>query len=94
MIFGKRQNPNNPNKRAPHPTLLGGKNPKVKCAGMIEIEKGKIVSINNESGHFKPNIKSMKEVDIFMNKLYEKHSTAFSNKSKWRKKDEDKRNNK
>jgi len=85
ILFGKRSNPNNSSKRAPHPTLIGGKNPKVKCAGMITFSKGKVVSVNNDSGHFKPNVKSMKYVNGFMNKLYEHHPTVFSNMSKWRK---------
>jgi hypothetical protein len=38
----------------PHPTLIGGKNPQIQAAGMIEIRKGKIVRIDNHSGHFRP----------------------------------------
>ena len=34
LIFGKRNNPNDPSKRSPRPMLIGGKNPKVQCAGM------------------------------------------------------------
>ena len=86
IVFGKRRNPNNLSKRAPHPTLVGGKNPKVKCAGMITFSKGKIISINNNSGHFKPNIQSMSKVYDIMNKLYKKYPNAFKNESKWRKK--------
>lgn len=48
--------------RSPHPRLIGGLNPKVKCAGMIEFRKGRIYAIDNHSGHYKPNIKSMKWV--------------------------------
>lgn len=40
--------------RMPHPTLVGGSNPQVQAAGMIEVRGGKIYSINNASGHFKP----------------------------------------
>lgn len=86
IIFGSRCNPNNIGKRSPHPTLIGGKNPKVKCAGMITFSKGKIVSIDNISGHFKPNIKSMEKVNDYMDKLYQINNEIFSNKSKWRKK--------
>lgn len=86
IIFGIRKNPNNPQKRTPHPTLIGGTNPKVKCAGMITFSKGKIVSVNNNSGHFKPNIKSLEEVDKFMYKLCENNPELFDKKSKWRKK--------
>lgn len=40
--------------RMPHPTLIGGKNPQVQAAGMVEVRGGKIYSIDNASGHFKP----------------------------------------
>lgn len=85
IIFGKRANPNNPMKRAPHPTLVGGTDPQVQCAGMITFSNGKIVSVNNESGHFRPNIKSLDKVDQALKKLYEKNPYLFSKKSKWRK---------
>lgn len=41
-------------KNMPHPTLLGGKDPQVLGAGMVQIEGGKIVKIDNHSGHFQP----------------------------------------
>ena len=54
--------------RMPHPTLVGGKNPQVQAAGMIEIRGGKIYSINNASGHFKPSIESLEVAeDVFSN---------------------------
>ena len=62
IIIGKRQNPNDSSKRCPHPTLIGGKNPSVQCAGIIEFDKGRILSVNTNSGHFKPNIKSLDKV--------------------------------
>jgi len=85
IIFGKRKNPNNSKSRSPHPTLLGGKNPKVKCAGMITFNKGKIVSIDNDSGHYRPNLKSMVQVDKTLNKLCKKNPNIFDKNSKWRK---------
>ena len=51
IIFGKRCNPNDKNKRSPHPTLIGGKKPKVRCAGMINFRQGKIFAVNNDSGY-------------------------------------------
>ena len=45
--------------RMPHPTLVGGNNPQVQAAGMVEIRGGKIYSINNASGHFKPSVESL-----------------------------------
>lgn len=53
----------------PHPSLIGGPNPKVKMAGMLHIEGGKIVSYDDRSGHFRPNKKSMKIADEVFKKL-------------------------
>ena len=78
VIFGKRCNPNDPSRRAPHPTLIGGKDPEVQCAGMIRIEKGRIVWYNNDSGHFRPNSKSLETVDKAMNQLKKVHPEVFS----------------
>jgi len=82
LIFGKRNNPNGPSKRSPHPMLIGGKNPKVQCAGMIDIRNGKIFNVNHSSGHYKPNEKSMEVVEKILSSLPKQ---AFSRKSKWRK---------
>lgn len=82
LIFGKRNNPNDPSKRSPHPMLIGGKNPKVQCAGMIDIRNGKIFNLNHSSGHYKPNEKSMEVVEKILSSLPKQ---AFSRKSKWRK---------
>ena len=41
-------------KRMPHPTLIGGSNPTVQAAGIVEIRGGRIYSVNNASGHYKP----------------------------------------
>ena len=46
-------------KATPHPTLIGGKDPKVKMAGILYLENGKITGYDHKSGHYKPNIKSM-----------------------------------
>lgn len=65
VIIGKR----NGNGRGagalptPHPTLIGGKDPVVIVAGMLDIRNGKIYSYNNMSGHYKPNKKSLKDVE-------------------------------
>ena len=56
----------------PHPTLIGGTDPKVKMAGMLTVRKGKILSYDAESGHFRPNNKSMKWADVAFEK-YPKH---------------------
>ena len=53
----------------PHPTLVGGKDPLVKVAGMLDIRNGKIYDYNNHSGHYKPNIRSMSVADKAFAKL-------------------------
>ena len=54
--------------RMPHPTLVGGSNPQVQAAGIVEIRSGKIYSINNASGHFKPGVESLEVAeDAFSN---------------------------
>ena len=78
LIIGKRCNPNNPKERSPHPTLIGGHNPPVQCAGILECVKGRIVSYNNESGHYKPNPKSLATVEKTMEKLKQTNPEIFS----------------
>ncbi len=85
IIIGKRVNPNDGRKRAPHPTLIGGKDPQVQCAGMITFRKGKILSIDNQSGHYRPNIESMSKVNEAMQRLYDSNPNLFAPGSKWRK---------
>jgi hypothetical protein len=45
--------------RMPHPTLVGGANPQVRAAGIVDIRGGRIYSVNNASGHFKPGAGSL-----------------------------------
>lgn len=55
-----------------HPTLIGGNNPNVKCAGMIRFKDGRILEINRNSGHFKPSDTALKEAEeIFKQKFNE-----------------------
>jgi hypothetical protein len=54
----------------PHPTLVGGSNPNVKCAGMIKFKDGRILEINNNSGHFKPSNEALENGEqIFKQKM-------------------------
>lgn len=69
IIVGKRNGRGFDGPATPHPTLIGEKNPKVKMAGILKVENGKIVKYDNQSGHFKPNEKSMKEADKAFGKL-------------------------
>lgn len=85
IIIGKRVNPNDGRKRAPHPTLIGGKDPQVQCAGMITFRKGKILSVDNQSGHYRPNIGSMNKVNDALDKLYDSNPNLFAPGSIWRK---------
>lgn len=83
IIVGQRNgNGKGPNKLpTPHPTLIGGKNPKAVVAGMLEIRGGKIYSVDNQSGHFKPHQKSMHvALEKFGNlpgKLFHKNFKGF-----------------
>ena len=86
IVIGKRVNPNDGRKRAPHPTLIGGKDPQVQCAGMIEFKKGRIVSVNNSSGHYRLNKDSLPKVKEALQKLCDKHPDLFDSSSEWRKK--------
>lgn len=74
VIVGKRNG--GINFRTPHPSLIGGKDPVVLMAGMLTIKNGKIDTWDDRSGHFKPNIKSMKFADI----AFRKYIESFSNK--------------
>ncbi len=84
MIIGKRCNPNGAGKRSPHPTLIGGKNPAIQIAGIITFRGGKIYAIDNQSGHYRPNIKSMPKAEDYLAKLYQENPYIFHPKSKWR----------
>lgn len=67
LIIGRRNG--SEEFRTPHPSLIGGKNPKVKMAGMVDIRNGKIYSWDDRSGHYKPNSKSMKAANKAFGKL-------------------------
>lgn len=69
IIVGRRNGNGKDGLATPHPTLIGGKNPEVAMAGMLHIHGGKIASYDSNSGHFKPNIKSMPAADAAFNKL-------------------------
>ena len=86
IIFGKRSNPNDERKRAPHPTLIGGKDPQVQCAGMIVFKKGRIFSVDNQSGHYRPDLKSLNKVNDALERLCDSNPNLFDKNSIWRKK--------
>ena len=86
IIIGTRKNPNDSSKRCPHPTLIGGKDPTVQCAGMIIFTKGRISSVNVDSGHYKPNIGSLTKVKEALQKLCDAKPDLFTKNSEWRKK--------
>ena len=69
--------------------MIGGKDPQVQCAGIITFKDGKIFSIDNQSGHYRPNIKSMAKVEAFLDKLYKENPLLFYKTSKWRKRKND-----
>lgn len=47
---------------------------------MITFSKGKIVAVDNKSGHYKPNIKSLDAVDSAIEKIGKKYSNVLNNK--------------
>lgn len=49
--------------RMPHPTLVGGPNPRVQAAGIVDIRGGKIFSLDNASCHFKPGNGSLQSAE-------------------------------
>lgn len=51
---------------------------------MIVFRKGKIASIDNQSGHFRPNSKSMDEVYRALESLYDTNPKVFMDSFKWR----------
>lgn len=63
----------------PHPTLIGGSDPQVKVAGILDIRNGKIFNYDNQSGHYKPHVKSMRAADDAFKKL---PPSVFSNDAK------------
>ena len=85
IIFGKRCNPNDGRKRAPHPTLIGGKDPQVQCAGLITFVGGRISKVDNQSGHYRPNVQSMDKVNAALQDLCDKNPNLFTKDSVWRK---------
>jgi hypothetical protein len=52
--LGQRGNVQDRATGMPHPTLVGGKDPKVLAAGEVEIRAGRIYRVNNQSGHYQP----------------------------------------
>ncbi|WP_055427116.1 hypothetical protein [Bifidobacterium aesculapii] len=85
IVFGARRNPYHSNGRSPHPTLIGGKDPVVQAAGLINIKDGKIMSFDDRSGHFRPSSKSMDKVEAALRKLYNMNHNLFGDKFTWRK---------
>jgi len=77
IILGRRNGNGKDGAPTPHPTLIGGKDPQVQMAGIVHIHGGKIASYDNQSGHYKPNEKSMQVADEAFGKL---PSTLFKKK--------------
>ncbi|MDD7063899.1 MAG: hypothetical protein PUI76_01230 [Mollicutes bacterium] len=63
VIIGDRNGNGRIGLPTPHPTFIGGIDPKVRMAGILKIRGGKIYSYDDRSGHYRPNIKSMKWAD-------------------------------
>lgn len=61
--------------KMPHPTLVGGANPQVQAAGIVDIRGGRIYSVDLESGHFKPTAEALGAAERAFGKL---PKSAFS----------------
>ncbi len=59
-----------PDGKAPHPTLIGGVDPTVKTAGIIEFRAGKIYKVDNVSGHYKPSSQSLINAKTLFNQKF------------------------
>lgn len=71
IIIGTRATGISPfNGKAPHPTLIGGFDPTVKTAGIIEFRAGKIYKVDNVSGHFKPSSQSLQNSQSIFNQKF------------------------
>jgi hypothetical protein len=55
--------------RMPHPTLVGGAEPQVRAAGIVDIRGGRIFSVDNGSGHFKPGADCLRAADEAFKRL-------------------------
>lgn len=65
IIMGSRMN-----RKMPHPMLIGGSNPKVKSAGIVHVVEGKIVKVDNSTGHFKTGPETLEvSREVFSRKL-------------------------
>jgi hypothetical protein len=65
-----------PDGKAPHPTLIGGIDPSVKTAGIIEFRAGKIYKVDNVSGHFKPSAQSLQNAQPLFNQKFTPNNFA------------------
>jgi len=55
--------------RMPHPTLIGGESPSVIGAGIVDIRGGRIYSVDNASGHYKPGPRSLDAAREYFGRL-------------------------
>jgi hypothetical protein len=59
-------------RRMPHPTLIGGVDPQVRAAGIVDIRGGQIYKVDNASGHFKPDAETLRAAEEAFRKLPDK----------------------
>ena len=78
IVIGNRNGNGSEGIRTPHPTIIGGKESIVRMAGMLDIRGGKIYDFDNQSGHYKPNSRSMKFAEEVFKSL---PKVLFSKKS-------------
>jgi hypothetical protein len=52
-----------------HPTLIGGANRQVRAAGVVDILGGRIYSVDNVAGHYKPGAGSREAAEEAIRRL-------------------------
>jgi hypothetical protein len=72
MVIGLRTN-----RTYPHPTLIGGFDPRVKTAGELRISEGRVVEIDNQTGHFQVDYDSLYQAVASLRQTWRaQHPTA------------------
>ncbi len=67
----------------PHPTLVGGQDPQVRAAGIVELRRGRIYSVDSHSGHFRPPDDSLYDARDAFNALDATYHEDFQGYLTW-----------
>lgn len=72
IILGTRSG-----QRMPHPTLIGGADPQVRAAGIVDIRGGRLHRVDNSSGHFRPDESSLQNAEAAFGQLPDRAMRGF-----------------